>query len=185
MVNTLTKKTIGLYGVTANPPHFGHMKVINTALDSCDEVWVSPVWIHPFGKKFADYNVRLEMLQKILNDFIFKKLISVKLKELDKQYHDLHGKTPFSYDLLSFAKSMNSEYDFKLIIGEDNYLPEVWSKFYKHKEIESDFGLIVVKDEGVHSTQIRELCKLKKYDEVKSLVGNDVLSVILGYRLYY
>lgn len=172
-------KKIGLFGVTANPPHLGHVAVVNQALEKCDEVWLSPVYIHPFGKSFIDYTHRLQMLKIIFN---FNERI--KLKELDKEFYEKFTKTPYSYELLSYVKNNYVGLIPQLIIGQDNYKPEVWKKFYNSDKIVSEFGVIVIEDKGAHSTEIRTLCEQGKWNEVQSLCGDKVAQYLKANELY-
>lgn len=183
---------VGIFGITANPPHLGHWKAINEALSNenhkLDEIWVSPVFNHPFNKKFIDYTTRLKMLSILLLEFPIK---NVKIKELDKEYFNSFNEIVYSYNLLKYLKN-KYDYNFSLIIGEDNYKPEVWKKFYKYKELEKEFNIITVKDNGFHSTQIRNLIyenninPLNDYlnNSLKELVGNEVTNLILNEKLY-
>lgn len=155
-------KLVGIFGITANPPHMGHIQAIMDALEQCDEVWVSPVFAHAFGKNFIDYDSRLMMLEMIFKEMIpslFNKRVFIK--QLDREIYELIQKTPiYSYDVLAFASKMNTNINFKLVIGEDNYKKEIWTKFYKNKEIENEFGVIICKEKKVvHSTQIRNVLK--------------------------
>jgi nicotinate-nucleotide adenylyltransferase len=170
---------IGIFGVTANPIHLGHWKAIQSSLKEADEVWVSPVFTHPFGKKFIDYDIRKLMIQEFFKEFPLK---GVVLKELDKDYYQKFNDTVYSFNLLSFLKTKYPEHNFKLIIGEDNIKPEVWNKFYMHNEIINDFGVIIAKDDGCHSTQIREMLHNKK--NVSALVGKNVQQIITDKNLY-
>lgn len=170
---------IGIFGVTANPVHLGHWEAIKSAASKVDEVWVSPVFSHPFGKKFINYPLRKEMLKLMLEEF---PLENVKLVELDKEYSEKYNEMVYSYNLLTYLKEQYPQHNFKLIIGEDNYKPEVWHKFYHYEQIESEFGVVVVPDRGVHSTQIREM--LNNDENVDTLVGKKVESLILQHKLY-
>jgi nicotinate-nucleotide adenylyltransferase len=144
-------KNIGFFGVTANPPHKGHLQVVQKALTQIDEVWISPVYQHPFGKKMINYERRLHMLE-----LLFQNMHGVRILEVDKEYYQRFHQMPYSYDLLQY---LQKEYHIspKLIIGEDNYQPAIWNQFYRHVDIEKDFGVLVVHDEGTHSTKIRHL----------------------------
>lgn len=177
-------KTIGIFGITANPPHMGHIQAILDALNSCDEVWVSPVFAHAFAKKFINYESRLKMLEMIFNELIpqlFNK--KVFIKELDREVYELTHETPiYSYDVLKLAKTKEVSSCFKLIIGADNYKKDVWSKFHKYQEIENEFGVIVCEEkEAIHSTQIRNVLKEMKSIERKQ--ENAYLEKYLGKKL--
>lgn len=150
-------KKVGFFGVTANPPHVGHCEVIREALKKCDEVWVSPVYIHPHGKDTIPYKHRLDLLELILEDFFtVEELRRIRLVEVDREYAEKYEKLPYSYDLLDYLRTLFPKHSYSLVIGEDNFKPEVWQKFYKHREIEEEFNIILIEDKGVHSTQIRQ-----------------------------
>ncbi len=173
-------KKIGLFGVTGNPPQLGHLMVVNEALKSCDEVWVTPVYIHPFNKKPIAYEHRLNMLR-----LMFSNLKNVKILEVDKAFYLKSNKTPYSYDLLKSIKEENIEISPFLVIGEDNYKPNVWQKFYLYDRIESEFGVIVVKDFGVHSTQVRQFCREGDWARVAKESGELVAQYLKENNINY
>lgn len=173
------QRTIAVFGITANPPHFGHINAIEQALVQCTEVWVSPVYKHPFGKSFISYEHRLAMLEMILPA---KK--GIHLAELDHEYYSTYMNMPYSYELLKHVEKTYSGTVPKLVIGEDNYKPQVWQKFHKYDSIEQEFGVIVVRDKGVHSTQVRQLCQAQKFNEVEDYCGPDVTQYIIEHKLY-
>lgn len=170
---------IGIFGITGNPPHLGHFKVLSKAAKQLDEVWVSPVFNHAFGKKFLDYDIRVEMINGMLNDL---PVSNVYLKHLDKEYFDKFSETVYSYKLLTYLKNKFPEHEFKLIIGDDNFKPEVWHKFFKHQEILDEFGVVVIDDQGEHSTDIRNM--LKNNQNIVKLVSPTVLKIIQEKNLY-
>jgi nicotinic acid mononucleotide adenylyltransferase len=141
---------------------------------------VTPVYIHPFNKTFIDYSHRLAMLH-----LMFAGLENVKIVELDKEYFLANNKTPYSYDLLSSIKNKNKELSPLLVIGEDNYKPNVWQKFYFYDKIESEFGVIVVKDFGVHSTQIRSFCHDGDWAMVAQECGQPIAEYLRKNQINY
>jgi len=173
-------KKIGLFGVTGNPPHLGHFKVVEEALKSCDEVWVTPVYVHPFNKKSIVYEHRLNMLK-----IMFLNLKNVKVLEIDKEFFLKNNKTPYSYELLRTIKEENTDVSPFLVIGEDNYKPNVWQKFYLYDRIESEFGVIVVKDFGVHSTQIRSFCHDGDWVRVAQECGEPIAQYLKENKINY
>lgn len=170
---------IGIFGITANPVHFGHWQALKAASEQVDALWVSPVFTHPFGKKFIDYDLRKEMLDLMLLDCPLEK---VRIMQLDKEYFEQFNETVYSYKLLSYLKSKYPEHEFKLVIGADNYKPEVWHKFYNYQKIEDEFGLVVLPDTGAHSTDIRNL--LQKGENISKLVSKSVEKLIQQHNLY-
>lgn len=169
-------KTIGIFGVTANPPHYGHMQAIEKSAQDLDEVWISPVYVHPFGKEFINYEHRVTMLKMLLDE---ANIENAYLKHLDKEFFEEKNEMVFSYSLLKFLKNKYQYYDFKLIIGEDN--EKIFDKFKYGKEIIKEFGLYVVKDKGFHSTDIRNAIKNNKDTNATS---QSVLDYIKTNNLY-
>lgn len=170
---------IGIFGITGNPPHMGHWRALKNSSEQLDQVWVSPVYNHAFGKKFLDYDIRKEMIEAMFLDY---PLENVFVKDLDKAYFEKYQETVYSYKLLSFLKELYPEHNFKLIVGEDNFKPEIWQKFYKHQEILDEFGVVVIHDQGFHSTDIRNM--LQKNEDVVQLVSEHVLKIIQAHKLY-
>ncbi len=154
---------IGLFGITGNPPHFGHAKVIEESLKQCEQVISSLVYQHPFGKQFIDYDHRKNLLMKVFLDYFQEKpdlLKRIIFSDLDKDFVEKYERTPYSYELLSYLtenQSKNNNKSFTLVIGEDNFRPEIWKKFHRNEEILKDFGVCVIPEQGLHSTNIREL----------------------------
>lgn len=180
-------KNIGLFGITANPPHLGHCIAIKQALTSLDEVYVSLVYEHPFGKKFIEYKHRKAMLELILKEYFEPALLAkIIITEIDKEYFLKTEKIPYSYDILTLLSKKNPSNQFKLIIGEDNYHPDVWNKFYKNDAIEKEFGLVIIEDKGTHSTQIREMFASETPDRKKiiSACGQAVFKYMNNHNLY-
>jgi nicotinate-nucleotide adenylyltransferase len=57
---------IGLYGGSFNPPHMAHVLVAAWALATGEvsQIWVIPTGGHPFGKRLAPFEDRLEMCRR-------------------------------------------------------------------------------------------------------------------------
>ncbi len=161
---------IGFFAITANPPHLGHLKVVQQALDNFDEIWVSPVYMHPMGEGIVSYENRLAMTK-----LLFSKLDSnkVKIKEIDKEFQELYGETPYSYELLSFIKE-KYKVSPSLILGVDSFHSEKWRKFYDHHKVSKEFKVSIFSDIGLHSSTIRDLIVEGKWIKVEIACGEDV-----------
>ena len=55
--------SLGVFGGSFNPPHRGHQDLVRSLVDQAlvDEIWVVPVYEHPFGKELAPFEDRLAM----------------------------------------------------------------------------------------------------------------------------
>ena len=174
---------IGFFGLTGNPPHFSHCYAIREALKQSDSVYISLVYKHPFGKSFIEYEHRQEMLKIILKDYFrTEELLKIKIMEIDKEYFMETGKVPYSYNLLVSLKNEEPQNSFKLVIGEDNYVPNIWSKFFEYKKIENEFGLIIIEEKNMHSTQIREM--MKEIDKNEDKIIESCGSAVFHYMKY-
>ncbi len=172
-------KKVGLFGITGNPPHLGHLRATKVALGECDEVWVSPVYMHPFNKTFIDYEHRLKMI-----NMMFFGLDKVRVVEIDKDFYQINKRMPYSYDLLSFIQEKESNISPVLIVGEDNYSPEVWKKFFKYDKIDNEFGVIVIRDSGCHSTQIRDFAKIENWERIEKECGKKISDYLCKNYIY-
>lgn len=58
---------VAIYGGSFNPPHVGHAMVAGWLrwTDRVDEVWLVPVWRHPFAKPVAPWELRLAMCEAL------------------------------------------------------------------------------------------------------------------------
>ncbi len=152
---------IGFFGLTANPPHIGHVDAVTQMCDKFDEVWVSPSYSHAFNKPdMAPYEARVRLTHYVFNYFLPPELKEkVKVKELDFAFYDTQGLTPvYTYDLMVWLKKINPLDNITLILGEDN--KEVLSKYYKSEKLQKEFSIAyAVEAKSTHSTQIRAYLK--------------------------
>lgn len=152
-------KTMGLFGSSFDPPHLGHLAVLEDLGKNApfDEIWLVPVFNHPFGKPLSPYDIRLkmaEMLWASLNKDKFS--ISTIEKDLGKP-------ASYAYDVIKALKAKYPSCRFSIILGTDarKHL-EKWHRPEDLKK-EADFYFIPRKgyDESspypeVSSTEIRE-----------------------------
>lgn len=148
-------KNIAIFGGSFDPPHPGHYEIARRLArrKSLDEVWVVPVFRHPFGKKSAPFAKRLGACRTF-----FKPLGSkVKVKDLERRL----GGVSYTVRLLRFLKKKYPSRSFFLAVGTDSYRERrAWKNF---GEIERLARLIVFPRgprspiPNVSSTQIRRL----------------------------
>ena len=96
-----TKEIVALFGGSFDPPHFGHKKVIETALEELeiDKLIVIPAFLNPFKKySYLSPKERLDLAQEMFGEF--KKVVvsdyeisqnrSVKTQETLKYFQSLY-----------------------------------------------------------------------------------------------
>ena len=148
-------KSIALFGGSFNPPHIGHYEIARRAArrKTIDEVWIVPVYRHPFGKKMASFADRLRGCRSF-----FKPLgPKVKVKDWERRL----GGTSYTIRLIRHLKKKYPRHKFCLILGADAYRErKEWKDF---EAIKKEVGLIVFPRgkkspiPDVSSTEIRRL----------------------------
>jgi len=118
---------IGLFFGTFNPIHNGHLLIAKKAINKLklDQIWfvLSPMSPFKTNKKILHKNVRAE-------------LIDIALSNEEKMFlckEEFKMKTPnYTIDTLDFFKKKYSDFVFKLLLGEDNFLKiKLWKNYSK------------------------------------------------------
>lgn len=120
----MKSKKIALFGGSFNPPHEGHFEMARRVArrKSIDEVWILPVYRHPFGKKVALFMERLRLCRSM-----FRRLGSqVKVKDLEKRL----GGVSWTIRLIRHLKTKYPGWKFYWIMGSDDYRQRhLWKNF--------------------------------------------------------
>ncbi|MFD1062436.1 nicotinate (nicotinamide) nucleotide adenylyltransferase [Winogradskyella litorisediminis] len=106
---------IGLYFGTFNPIHIGHLTIANHIAEhsDLDQIWFVVTPLSPFKKKSSllDNRQRFEMVYRATKDYD-------KLRPCDIEFG---LKQPnYTIDTLTYLLEKHPEYEFALIMGEDN-----------------------------------------------------------------
>lgn len=177
---------IALFGSSFNPPHNGHAAVLRfvASQNIFDEIWLLPVYKHPFAKDLWPYKMRLKLTKLLLTGILHKSFknkkipptkmqseiknrqgTSLKICEIEKQL----GKNPsYMFDTVRELKKKHPKNTFTLILGSDckKDLP----KWHRYTELKKLIRFYFVPRKGfenspfpkVSSTQIRTRLKAKK-----------------------
>jgi nicotinate-nucleotide adenylyltransferase len=200
-------RSIGLFGGTFDPIHFGHL---NLAIElkekgSLDEVWFCPAWINPHkvraGVHPAPAKHRLEMLRLAIQEIPGFKILDWELK-----------REGLSYTLDTLKEVHKQEQDpsvkFFLLLGDDaipgffhwhkpdeiiklaTLLIGVRSGDFDVNEIKGDpkicdsiiQGLVPTRKMEISATEIRQRIKEDRY--CGHLVPKEILDYIYKNQLY-
>ncbi len=129
-------KSIGLFFGSFNPIHVGHLIIANTILEQevIDEVWfvVSPQ--NPFKKQntLAHEFDRFDLVEAATADHF-------KMKASDIEFQ--MPKPSYTSDTLAYLTDKYPDYNFQLIIGQDNL--RSFPKWKNHDIILTQYGLLV------------------------------------------
>lgn len=117
---------IGLYFGTFNPIHVGHLTIANHLAEysDLDKIWFVVTPHSPFKKKSSllDNRQRYEMVYRATEDY-------VKLEPSDIEFN--LPQPNYTINTLTYLQEKYPEYEFSLIMGEDNL-----KSFHKWKNYE-------------------------------------------------
>ena len=127
---------VGLYFGTFNPIHNGHLVVADymATQTDLDEVWLVVSPQNPLKKE-----------EDLLEDNLRLNLVKMGIQQKDKiQVSDIEFELPipsFTYQSLLHIQTKYQDYEFVLIIGEDNLAS--FTKWRNHQEIADNFEIYV------------------------------------------
>jgi nicotinate-nucleotide adenylyltransferase len=183
------RREVGLLGGSFNPPHVAHLMAAYWALatQNLAEVWLTPAYLHPFGKELAPFEDRVRMCELAVAPV---RGVHVCRAEAELASDPLVGKTS---RLLEHLTSKHPTRRFALIIGTD-VLRET-DKWYRWDRVTELARIVVVGRQGhatnettkpllpaISSTAIRE--RLRSGDDVADLVPKRVLEYLQTRALY-
>lgn len=106
---------IGLYFGTFNPIHVGHLIIANHLAENSDldQIWLVVTPQSPFKKKqsLLDNHQRLEMVYRATKDYS-------RLKPSDIEFS--LPQPNYTINTLTYLQEKHPDYEFSLIMGEDN-----------------------------------------------------------------
>lgn len=154
-------KRIAVFGGTFDPIHIGHCMVATSVVRSgvADEVWLMVSPQNPFktDKHLTDEQLRLQMVRLACNE-----MRNVKASDFEFTL----PRPSYTAATLRAMKSTWPEYDFRLLVGADNWL--AFDRWRNPDEIIRDFGVIVYQRGGVNIPDgFNPIAKLGKIPEGK------------------
>jgi nicotinate-nucleotide adenylyltransferase len=141
---------IAILGGSFDPPHKGHVIIAKRLLklNNFDEVWLMPLFAHPFSKNLSHSSKRLEMTRLLESGNIKVSDFEIRKKTIS-----------YTIDTLRFLSKNNPQNTFSWIIGTDQV--EDFTRWKNWKEILNDFRLIVVPRAGFKKAE-KELRNITK-----------------------
>ena len=149
---------LGVFGSAFDPPTLGHLDVLQQAAACHDRILLVPSAFHAFDKNPLSFSLRLQMLQC----FIDEADAGCPLEVCDLEAELLAqnpGKPVYTYDLM---EALTSRYkhraELSFIRGPDNARPEIWTRFYKSREIEEKWPIFTATERvAIRSSDIRKI----------------------------
>jgi nicotinate-nucleotide adenylyltransferase len=179
------KLKIALFGSSFNPPHVGHVAVLEDLLakNLFDGIWLLPVYNHAFGKELVPFEERVAMLKILIRDLGDMR---VAFSEIEKEL----GKSPsYSIDTVMELKRRHPDVEFHMIAGSDVKADlDKWHRIAELKQIlKFHFIPRLGYDEKspypkVSSSEIRE--KVKRGESLTGLTTPAIVEYITKRKLY-
>lgn len=109
-------KQIAVYGGAFDPPHFGHLQLVNHLLQlpGIDEVWLMPCGDRLDKKLLLSKAQRFALMRQL-----FQKQPQVRVAEDEIEMSQQEGKQIHTYDLLNALRSKYAQTQFHFVIGAD------------------------------------------------------------------
>ena len=148
---------IGIYVGSFNPPHKGHLKIVNHLINNyLDKVIIIPTGNYWDKLDLVSINDRINMLRLYENENIV----------IDKENNNIE----YTYQILEKLSKENNEDELYLIIGADNIIN--FDKWKNYQDI-LKYNLIILNRSNIDI--IKYLYKLNKKD--KYIIVNDLPNI--------
>jgi len=185
---------IGIYVGSFNPPHLGHIKIVNHLVDNyLDKVIIVPTGNYWDKQDLINVKDRINMLKLFENENIM----------IDNKNNDVQ----YTYQILEILSREYKEDELYLILGADNLINlDKWKNYDKIlkynlvilnrtnidvfrylNHLNKKTNYIVVDDLpniDISSTMIRKKLKEKDYDNILNLIDKKVFEYIEKNNLY-
>ena len=181
---------VAVFGGSFNPPHRGHLRVVEALLGEAkaDAVWIVPTWRHPFGKPLAAFDDRLDLCRAAFAH------LGDRIQVLDIE-RELGG-VSYTVRTMEALAAAHPGVAFVLAVGSDAVAErEHWHEFARLEQLADIVvvpraghpaadprGLAISPIEDVSSTEVRE--RLKEGRDIDDLVGPEVARLIHARGLY-
>lgn len=158
------KRRIVIYGGSFNPPHIGHMSVIEVILRhfKCDEIWVMASGDRADKKIGTSAKDRIKMLQ-IYSKELFKK---PKIKIIISNFEIKRPILTTTYDTKLALEKKYPQHKFYFAVSSE-LLPDIQFKWVKGKELWKSANFLAVMRPGFKLQ--------KKLPENVEFVGKDLI----------
>lgn len=148
---------IGVYVGSFNPPHVGHIDIVNYLINSktIDKVLIVPTLNYWNKNNLVDINHRINMLKYFENDYI--------------RVDNKHNKYIYTYELFRVLSKKYENDELYLILGADNIIE--FDKWKNYKEL-LNYKIIII---GRDNIDVKK--HIKKYNSNNFIIIDDYKSI--------
>jgi nicotinate-nucleotide adenylyltransferase len=170
-----------VYGGSFDPVHFGHLSMIERAINLGYEVIVVPAYRHAFGKRLTPFKHRIRMCELALQACQFQK--HAHLCCIEQKLAQRHNTPVYTYDVLCKLRNTLQTTPC-LLVGPD--IAAEWQRWYRHETIDQEFGrLCLPTTRAIRSTEIRKRLRAgASPDSLREMMPEPVIAYIMSEGLY-
>jgi nicotinate (nicotinamide) nucleotide adenylyltransferase len=143
-------KKLAVFGLSANPPHYGHIFIKEYLCSIFDKVVVVPCYQHVFNKQLISYEHRFAM-----TNLAIKSLPpSIYVSDVEKQI----GGESIMANTIEWLKKFHCDHEFYFALGKDAYRDlDKWKERDKLLSLAKPFIVDSAPKlfPNIHSTEIR------------------------------
>ena len=175
--SVVSKKKVAVLGSAFNPPTKGHQDVVNQCLAAgFDEVWLVPAYAHAFGKKMADYDHRVKLVEAFCKDINDPRVMVCAVEKAISETKE-EAAPVYSIDLMKHLQTTHPDYTLSLILGPDN--AEKFDEFFDSAALREHFAPFVAEERlSIRSTIIRAALAEEAAETIKEMVTPGVFYLL-------
>lgn len=170
-----------VYGGSFDPIHYGHLSMIERAIELDYEVIVVPAYRHAFGKKSAPFAHRVRMCELALQDRQLQ--AHTRLCQIERTLAQESSAPVYTYDVLCALRD-HLQMAPRLLVGPD--IAAEWKRWHRHDAIDREFGrLCLSMTHAIRSTDIRQRLRAGGPPEsLRGVMPAAVVAYIMAEGLY-
>jgi nicotinate-nucleotide adenylyltransferase len=170
-----------VYGGSFDPVHFGHLSLVQQAIDLGYEVLMVPAFRHAFGKQSAPFEHRLQMCQLAL--YAARLQDHACVGSIERTLAMGTHVPVYTYDVLCALRGKLTSAPC-LLVGPD--IAAEWERWYRHQDIDQAFGrLCLPLTRAIRSTDIRHCLRTgETCPSLCTMMPEPVVTYILAHGLY-
>jgi nicotinate-nucleotide adenylyltransferase len=170
-----------VYGGSFDPIHFGHLSMIERAIELGYEVIVVPAYHHAFGKKSVPFAHRVRMCELALQACGLQE--HTRLCAIEQTLAPGRRAPVYTYDVLCTLRDTLQAAPC-LLVGPD--IATEWERWYRYEEIDREFGrLCLPMTRAIRSTEIRQhLHAGAELSSLREFMPEPVIAYIMAEKLY-
>mgnify|MGYP000924517022 CR=1 FL=1 len=133
---TSLKHCTVVLGGSFNPPHMGHQAAILFLLEAlqAEQVWLTPVYQHPFGKNLIPFEHRLAMCRLLAAPFAERCVVSAA--------EEVVGKGGTTFALMEYFTQQYPEKEWVVGLGAD--ISREFAQWYRAADVLKNWPVVVL-----------------------------------------